>query len=1152
MVKAYLRYQHRGFHGITTSNGNVVSTKTGEYTFAVALENVIVWNTKLSKQVLILGGKSDFRAEVLTLSPDEQFCSVGYSNGSVRLFQIPSQLDAVNTSHLATTHLDFSNSQESGGILPPLLLPQFTFSGHTAPVTFMCFNSSSTQLLTGSDDTDVVLWDTVGERGIVRYTGHLAPITSALFIEDYRLVVTSAKDGLIKLWDLDTHHCIQTVMGDGKEIWRLAIDPTKSFLIAGGVGEDLRVYSITSPNTSTTDTASKPVQSGNDHLKSSGQDWGNSTILVNVLRHIGNLSVPSVRLGRIVDLAFSSDLEGCLFAICGKKNKIALYQMRTIKDAMKHIKRREKRLQEKIEGWDDLNEPSKPADQQAQPTPTSVLLSQILPSDLFIFQSTLTLSTSPASISFSALPGSQKHFQLTVGLASNSFNLYKVPRTPISGQQSTLTLLRAIRGVGFASHATPIVGTCLSSNSSLLVSISSSAILVTNTKTQTPIRSFSLAPAIEAKLLPDGSIPTCCVLVPGDRYVVIGTNTGFLALFDISTAELVDCIRDRGKRSDGATTTKVINVGEQAAEAGEAVWSVVLNAEGTGLLSGGGGNEVNEWMFELVSKHPSDSKQSKSDNTSTRTGPLTLSLTHTRTLLLNSDVLGLAVSPDGMMIACGLLDATVQLFYFDTLKYAFTCYGHSLPVTALSFSPDSTLLYTGSADKDVRVWSGKRGDLRGRMRGHAGQVTSLTALKGTHYFLTSSRDGTVKMWDGDLFHCAQTFDGTRGTDGAGTRGLMSVSTSDDGGLVMCGGRERCIRVWERSSEQIFVGEDEEEEQDRAADEEEVERVVEMLKTTNKGMAERGSLESVRGAEALVEAIEAEEKLFINQQNKSETDTATTEQQKRIAEVRKLMGEVITEPSSVFDGDDDDDEEPGMFSDPSLAAMVGQDDFDEGMLVDSDEDKPQKKGKKKGSKKKKEMLIDEEEDEGDSDEEAANLLLYGSTLPPATEHEESDSEEEGNEDGESEEEKPLPDNISAVATHLPPSMDPNPLLSCLRSIPSTALPAALAALPFVYSVRMLRLLPKYSKHSTLIHRTTHMLISLHQGELVKSMNAQQHSSIVATVGETVMQQLTQERDILAFNLAGLSLLQRKIDDDATKFFDAETVLARTGKKKRSKR
>ena len=85
---------------------------------------------------------------------------------------------------------------------------------------------------------------------------------------------------------------------------------------------------------------------------------------------------------------------------------------------------------------------------------------------------------------------------------------------------------------------------------------------------------------------------------------------------------------------------------------------------------------------------------------------LNIKLTHQ--LLMSSDILVSKYSyhqnADKLMIAIGLLDNTIKIFYDDSLKFFLSLYGHKLPVLSLDFSTDNKLIVTGSVDKTIKIW----------------------------------------------------------------------------------------------------------------------------------------------------------------------------------------------------------------------------------------------------------------------------------------------------------------------------------------------------------------------------------------------------------------------------------------------------------------
>lgn len=80
------------------------------------------------------------RAEVTCIqrSPRSNIFAVGYADGSIRLWD--ASLESVTT----------------------------MFNGHKTAVTALAFDEQGTRLASGSQDTDLIVWDVVGETGLYR------------------------------------------------------------------------------------------------------------------------------------------------------------------------------------------------------------------------------------------------------------------------------------------------------------------------------------------------------------------------------------------------------------------------------------------------------------------------------------------------------------------------------------------------------------------------------------------------------------------------------------------------------------------------------------------------------------------------------------------------------------------------------------------------------------------------------------------------------------------------------------------------------------------------------------------------------------------------------------------------------------------------
>jgi U3 small nucleolar RNA-associated protein 12 len=217
MVKSYLRYSQGACLGVIASgSSNVQFDSTGELGIAPALAEVRVWNLRTGAIVQKLSDKN-LRAEVtsLCMSPDGQHVAAGYSDGSVRIWDLgTAQCEAI-------------------------------FQGHKKAVSALRYNATGSLLASGGKDTDIVVWDVVAEAGQCRLRGHKDAVTDLVFLErgPFPLILSCSKDTLAKVWEVESKHCVQTLVGHRNELWSVDTDRSETRVVTAGKDTELRVWS---------------------------------------------------------------------------------------------------------------------------------------------------------------------------------------------------------------------------------------------------------------------------------------------------------------------------------------------------------------------------------------------------------------------------------------------------------------------------------------------------------------------------------------------------------------------------------------------------------------------------------------------------------------------------------------------------------------------------------------------------------------------------------------------------------------------------------------------------------------------------------------------------------------------------------------------
>jgi WD40 repeat protein len=134
-------------------------------------------------------------------------------------------------------------------------------------------------------------------------------------------------------------------------------------------------------------------------------------------------------------------------------------------------------------------------------------------------------------------------------------------------------------------------------------------------------------------------------------------------------------------------------------------------------------------------------------------GPNSATAVHRSTdevLLLKEDwqVLSVAFSPDGSLIATGAIDGTARVWDLAGEQLSATLEGHEGPVDDVAFSPDGRRVVTASSDGTARVWNTSGRSLL-TLVGHMARVRSVAYSPDGTRIATTSSDGTARIWDAD-------------------------------------------------------------------------------------------------------------------------------------------------------------------------------------------------------------------------------------------------------------------------------------------------------------------------------------------------------------------------------------------------------------------
>ncbi len=159
----------------------------------------------------------------------------------------------------------------------------------------------------------------------------------------------------------------------------------------------------------------------------------------------------------------------------------------------------------------------------------------------------------------------------------------------------------------------------------------------------------------------------------------------------------------------------------------------------------------------------------------------------------SDSVLAADINPSQTLVALGGPRKIVRVFGIDG-EMAYELTKHTEWITTLQFSPNGNFLVTGDRNGGVHAWEAETGNEILTLGGHKKSITAIDWRVDGKLVLTASEDGTVRVWDGTNGKQIKTWT-------ACGAGVTSACFTRDG-LIVTGGRDRLVRVWDQNGKQI--------------------------------------------------------------------------------------------------------------------------------------------------------------------------------------------------------------------------------------------------------------------------------------------------------------------------------------------------------------
>ncbi len=120
------------------------------------------------------------------------------------------------------------------------------FHGHTGPVLDLAVSPDGAQVLSGSEDRTLRLWEVATGREVQRIEGHTDAVRAVALSPDGRYVLSGSADRQVSLWYPKTGKLVRSFPGHTDSVKCVAFSPDGRMALSGGSDWKVRVWEVSS------------------------------------------------------------------------------------------------------------------------------------------------------------------------------------------------------------------------------------------------------------------------------------------------------------------------------------------------------------------------------------------------------------------------------------------------------------------------------------------------------------------------------------------------------------------------------------------------------------------------------------------------------------------------------------------------------------------------------------------------------------------------------------------------------------------------------------------------------------------------------------------------------------------------------------------
>ena len=123
-----------------------------------------------------------------------------------------------------------------------------TLTGNASWVLSVAVTPDGRQIVSGSDDGTVKIWDLETGNQVRTLTGHIDGVLSVAVTRDGRQIVSGSRDNTVNVWDLETGNEVRSFSGNIDSVLSVAVTPDGRQIVSGSKDNTVNVWDLETGN----------------------------------------------------------------------------------------------------------------------------------------------------------------------------------------------------------------------------------------------------------------------------------------------------------------------------------------------------------------------------------------------------------------------------------------------------------------------------------------------------------------------------------------------------------------------------------------------------------------------------------------------------------------------------------------------------------------------------------------------------------------------------------------------------------------------------------------------------------------------------------------------------------------------------------------